>query len=145
MIDVDSANGKFKSVTAIDNDFSFGPTPDGHHSFQSKLPASLPAIVPKSVADKFLNLTDENLRDKLNGLLQPVEIDNVVDRSHAIKKHLGNLELDSKIIPDSQWNRTLVKDNCNDDNSYVGRYDSDIKQHIEGGRVFDINGQRIDS
>lgn len=144
IIDIDPLSSGFKSLTAIDNDFAFGPNPNIIRDNGVKLPKSLPAIVPKSVSDKFVALQENDLRANLTGLLKKVEIDNTVARLKTIQLHLANLNANSGIINDKQWDRSLIKQRTTESNSYIGGFSADIQDQIKNKvLVFDPWGKQV--
>ncbi len=148
------ANNELKSLTAIDNDLSFGSKnsydqvgkASGLHSWDSKLPANLPPTVPRETADKFLKLTADELRQSLDGILQPAEIDAAVERLGVIQDHLENLDSQGKLLSNDAWAKHDFSD-FRDDNSYAGKFEKNLQlkhaKEVESGvsLIFDPGGQ----
>ena len=89
-------HGRFIGLSAIDNDQAFGPRiidpnqllpgKGGTKAFKGVM---LPPVVDPEIKATFENLTDDQLREALDGLLPEAEINAAVDRLHTIQDYLA--------------------------------------------------------
>lgn len=124
--------GKVVGVRGIDNDQSFGKNvidPNGiqhgnseeSHGFKGR---AMPDVISAKTAQAFRNMTQENLRAELEGLLTEEEIAACVTRLVAIKGRIDEIEQAGKIIASGQWsesNLQLVNFLRHGPSSYVAR------------------------
>lgn len=152
---VDPETGK---VTGIDNDQSFGKTPelgDRHWKGQERswghsLGGKLPGQVDRKTGEAILAMTEEQLRQLLVGekgdpeRLDPEEVKAAITRFRRLQSHIGELEQNGELV--DEWNdETFEKstsethregyDSQNHATSYLARYVSRLRSVQGGDRV----------
>jgi hypothetical protein len=110
MIDVSAEGGP--RLTAIDNDTSFGPTTDIETSKQMQGTGQVrPALeeafafVPPEVKNRVMEVTEEDIRNTLAGLLTEPQITAACIRFDKLQKHFEKLEKEGNVRDVSETNR----------------------------------------
>lgn len=125
----DSTTGKV-TVTGIDNDQCFGKDltdPNGiargdeDHNWGFR-GVTLPPVVDRATAEALLELTPDDLDTLLGDKLLPEEVDATKERLKGIQAHLDQLELDGKVLENTEdWGSDPVSQLLDTTNSYAGR------------------------
>ena len=103
---IDPKSGK---VTCIDNDIAFCPglnhvrAPSRNRGFRrfSGSTAGLPIVIDASVHKKLMAITPQQIRQQMDGLLRPREIEATISRVSELQHHARNLERKGRVI--SNW------------------------------------------
>ena len=83
--------GKFCGVQGIDNDMSFGLFIPDKKSQGHLLPPHKLRLISKEMADKINNISDDQLRMTLHGLIEPNCIEAAIKRLHMVQNQMGKV------------------------------------------------------
>ncbi|OED45600.1 hypothetical protein ACH42_04950 [Endozoicomonas sp. (ex Bugula neritina AB1)] len=109
---------KTGDVTLIDNDMAFYPgqdtvrRPSQNPQFRkySGSTAGLPPLIDKNVYDKLMKTETSHIRNNLEGLLTPKEIQATIKRMNQLKAHAKQLASQGKVIENWQtWRDPQTK------------------------------------
>jgi hypothetical protein len=117
-------SGKTIGVTGIDNDLAFGK--DVGTEKDEEIPSfkGLPPVVDREVAKAIERLTEKDLRDALQGLIDEAEIAQTVQRLATLQKYLGSLPKDRKLKA-KQWGPE-ARQLQGDKNSYLVALEAEV-------------------
>ena len=106
---IDRSTGK---VTLIDNDMGFYPGQThvrsasgdpGYRRFAGST-AGLPPVIDASVYQKLMSITPEQVRQEMDGLLTPREIESTISRVQESQHHASQLAKQGRVIQNwQQW------------------------------------------
>lgn len=152
---VDPETGK---VTGIDNDQSFGNTPElgdtrwggKERAWGHSLGGKLPGQIDRKTGEALLAMTEDQLRQLLVGAkgdperLDPEEVKAAITRFRRLQTHVGELEQNGQLV--DEWNDETFErstsetrkegyDSQDHATSYLARYVSRLRSLQEGDRV----------